>query len=710
MAAEDRILRALLRIEADKGAINATVREVERVEDAVEDLGDTADGLSLGQRIQQGMGRIQTGVGAGLGRLPGMDPLGGLTDTAKDRLEFLGDGFDQLITTLDELGVELDGTAEAALKAATSLARISTDPIGAAVNAVGQVVVAWQDFNDKMVEGQKQVDDAWSDLLDDGFESASELAEEYSAAQQRVSQAHERGGIIADLLVDKSKVLNANMGMLQGTLMDSASNYEDYARAVKRINENLPEGAKQVDLLTRAEFDNRRELERVRAEVERGTASLADLADAYQRSGNFAAMLTTRIGVMAEAAAEAVDEIQKLNQVWPDAVGAFANYQDEIARLTDERALALADLEKDLGNDRVAAGERLAERREGIQEVFNDQMAALEKMGTEQRRNLMENFIQQSNAAEAAYYSRRAQMAAQFGIQAMRAEEDHQRRIQRMKEDAELREQDLIGARDALGLARARRDAERDRRRADEDFARQQGRRAEDFARQMEQARIEFERQQAQRQADYERQLAALEEGQTKQADLQQEAYDDQQQAATDAYTKEMGGLKTNFDERGAEINTQYDREEEMTRAAFAGKLADLGANLLGERALRQQYYDVMSDDLRRWLEDNAAAFRGLLPQPPPGLQAGGYAGPGLFQLGERGREFVLSNPTTKAAERLAGSPLTQAGVLAALGGRGGAITLAPSFTFNGRLTGEEQQAAKGWVYEVLDEISQRLR
>lgn len=53
------------------------------------------------------------------------------------------------------------------------------------------------------------------------------------------------------------------------------------------------------------------------------------------------------------------------------------------------------------------------------------------------------------------------------------------------------------------------------------------------------------------------------------------------------------------------------------------------------------------------------------------GQASGGYAAQkGLYMRGEQGREFVMSNATTKAAESVLGGTLTQQRLLAAMGGK----------------------------------------
>lgn len=700
MAAQDRVLRALLRLEADRAAAQATIREVERVEEAVEELGQAADDSNLLQRIQKSLGRAQAGVGRGLGRLPGFDEFGKLTDQAKDRLEFLGDGFEQLIDTLDDLGVELDETVERGLRAAGSLARIYTDPIGAAVNAVGQAVGAWQTFTQKMEEGEQAVEDAWSELLDGSYSDAAELAREYNAAQERVNQAHAEGGIIADLAVDQAKLVNAEVDLFQRRLATTATDYADYRRAVTALNDNLGEGERVTLLLTQAQFENLRNLEAVRREYERGTASLADLAEAYRQNGDVAQAMGFAIQSVAQQVTTALGEVSEQAQVLPEAVDAYIDYQEQLralqARYQTERREAQAEHLEELAR----AEERLGEARLAAREAYE-----------ERRQALMEQFVAQAEAAERAYYARRAQLAEQFGVQAARAEEDHQRRMRRMMEDGALRERDLIDARDALGLVRARRENERQRRQADEDFRVEQGRRSEDFGRQMAALEAQHAAEQEARRAAYEAQLGELEDG-----------LREQEEAADAAYDKEVQRLERHLERRQRQIDARQRQERERTNAAFARQLQDLNANLLGEREMRRRYYDRMSADLHVWLEANTAAFRRYLPgarQPSSGgsgggrrggrRQTGGYVGAGLYQVGEGGREFVLSNPTTRAAERMAGGPLSQGGVLGAMG-RVMHVSLAQTIHAGG-ISNPEQVAAlvRRETLHVMDGVLRQI-
>jgi hypothetical protein len=662
MPVEARTLRALLRLEADKSAISATVDDVERVEQSVEDLDAKIQKLNIGQRVQGG-------VGQALGRVPGFDPLGKLTDQTKDRLEFLGDGFEQLIDTMEDLGIELDGVAKRGLRAATSLSRINTDPIGAAVNAVGQMIGAIQDFAKGVEEGQEKVSSAWDKRLNQSFDSAVDAADDYVAAQQRIIDILRKFPIIGRLFVDAEEAVNASSVKIQRTLIKSATDYDDYVAAVQKMNANLGDWAHAIELLDQAQFDHRKELDRHRAAIdevmtayERGTATLEQVRDRLLDLGTVEAglkALGAQIQIIDQQAAN-FKELGVAYREWQEGLAqAEQEWLDKRTAAQDEFNAEAERLEEELGAERQAAIER-----------YGDDVAALEARNADERRALMENFIAQSNAAEEAYYAQRAKLAENYGIQAARAEEDHQRRMQRMREDAAIREQGLIESRDALGLVRARRDAERERRRADEDFSVQQARRSEDYARQLAEMQRAFEQQQAQRQQEYNAQLAALSQAYDEQQAALEEAKRKEQQTASDHYSEALDDLRGKFDQEKRTINQGYTDEQNRLNGAWDQRRQNLGFYLTGEAEMLASYYTTTENMLRDWIQRVQAEFRTGLPTfNLQGQQSGGYVGAGLYRVGEAGREFVMSNPTTQAAERLAGRPLTQAGILGAMGG-----------------------------------------
>ena len=87
------------------------------------------------------------------------------------------------------------------------------------------------------------------------------------------------------------------------------------------------------------------------------------------------------------------------------------------------------------------------------------------------------------------------------------------------------------------------------------------------------------------------------------------------------------------------------------------------------------------------------------------GRQGGGYVGAGVYAMGEAGREFVLSNSATSAAERILG-PLTQGSIMNAIGARNVTNNFAPTFNFSERddaqmILGQVQQMVRGEMLRI---------
>lgn len=67
-----------------------------------------------------------------------------------------------------------------------------------------------------------------------------------------------------------------------------------------------------------------------------------------------------------------------------------------------------------------------------------------------------------------------------------------------------------------------------------------------------------------------------------------------------------------------------------------------------------------------------------------PGRASGGYVGSGVYRMGENGKEFVLSNSTTKAAEDAIGGSLSQQNIRNAMTK---SITVNDNRTFSGEIS-----------------------
>lgn len=88
-----------------------------------------------------------------------------------------------------------------------------------------------------------------------------------------------------------------------------------------------------------------------------------------------------------------------------------------------------------------------------------------------------------------------------------------------------------------------------------------------------------------------------------------------------------------------------------------------------------------------------------------PGMATGGeISAPGLFMGGERGREFVMSNRTTKAAESIIGGTLTQQRLLQALAGGQKRISYYDSRKFDASVSTNDRRIIRNETMLALSE------
>jgi len=152
------------------------------------------------------------------------------------------------------------------------------------------------------------------------------------------------------------------------------------------------------------------------------------------------------------------------------------------------------------------------------------------------------------------------------------------------------------------------------------------------------------------------------------------EQYQEEERKRQEAYAKELDDLKqqqakelTELEkahaQRLASIMGWEERIRQALRDSYAGREEDLRQHLF---RMEQLYNQSMDQPEITW---TTLPFTGLpIPTSFLGMQAGGYAPSGLYRLGEEGREFVLSAPTTRAMERATG-PLTQDKVMSMTSG-----------------------------------------
>lgn len=327
--------------------------------------------------------------------------------------------------------------------------------------------------------------------------------------------------------------------------------------------------------------------------------------------------------------------------------------------------------------ERDAAAE-FEQRRAEMVRSFNQQQAQELADFNRSRQQLMRDFYRSERQAEAAYYRNRTIAAQRYSVEVQRSEEDHQRRMRRLQQDYAATMEELIAEGDALGMVRATRDYERQRREADEEYQIAARRRSEDFAREMAEQAAQFAAARAQRLADMQQRLID-----------EREQFNIRRRLAQQQHRQQL-----------ADMQQQFNEERIKRRQAMIDQLRDLSEGLSTALRLWGSFTGSMIAALQR-----AAAEAGI-PIKLPTRHAGGYTTDAAYRM--QAGEFVLNRQTTSAAERLAGGRLDQDKILSLLAGSGGAgktVVYYDQRHFNSRLSSEEIKEIRRGTEMMLGEV-----
>ena len=110
-----------------------------------------------------------------------------------------------------------------------------------AIVALTAVIITYQQTVKKQQDlGLENTTNAWSNAfknLGEEIKTTEQVMGEYKKMVDSVNEAHNRAGIIADLFVNKQKILDQGLKEVISTLKDTTGNYNDYIEAVERAAE-----------------------------------------------------------------------------------------------------------------------------------------------------------------------------------------------------------------------------------------------------------------------------------------------------------------------------------------------------------------------------------------------------------------------------------------------------------------------------------------
>lgn len=361
------------------------------------------------------------------------------------------------------------------------------------------------------------------------------------------------------------------------------------------------------------------------------------------------------------------DELDDFRPSMGEALEMFINFQTERSEveIQNERERTMAI--EQFGRERIKMIEAEEFQRTRTIRDFHRQETQETADFQRDRIKRVSELSRETIEAEKEYYEDRLKRAEEYSQETFQFEEDYQRQRRRSQEDHRDQMEDLIAKRDAIGILQQIRESEKERRHSEEDHSVEAARRDKDFARDLRSMEEQFKRQQQIRQDDFNRQLA---EG--------DEAFSQRRQQSRHHHDLMLADMAEDFQREMIQADEQqrYDLkrnddlfQEEMSRreSGFSDQIRQLDVSLLGEKNLRDEYYELMAGDLEKWLKKTRQS---LLPGYRSSLQSshteerkherqlGGYVNSGEYRL--HSGEFVLTAETTRALERLAGSSLNQ--------------------------------------------------
>lgn len=389
-------------------------------------------------------------------------------------------------------------------------------------------------------------------------------------------------------------------------------------------------------------------------EAERKSIVFAALIGKWTKAIDETSPLFIKAAASIEKAKEALEEASLAgSQFEEQIVNAYMQWKEQDKQIVQDVAKQRAQITKDGADAEIQ-----------LVKNYNQNLAQITAQSSKERVSIMSNYVKSEEEAAASYAANRASIIAQSNLDIQRLEEDHKRAMAKLAQDHNDNVDGLLRTRDALGLVKEKRRYERERREAEDAKNLEIKRRREDIGLRLQELAQQYAQEKAQRLAQYQEQLK-------ENAARTLEA----RKAATAQFMEERARIQQQTAQKLRDLQEASNAERTRLRENFIAQVRDLDAALINERGKKQQYYSLMLADAERFL----SSYRGSMAQTPQKGKkySGGYASYGQYLLGDNpsggpgSQEFVMSGSTTKAAEEIIGSQLTQQSLIRALTGGG---------------------------------------
>jgi hypothetical protein len=362
----------------------------------------------------------------------------------------------------------------------------------------------------------------------------------------------------------------------------------------------------------------------------------------------------------------AVDES---SPVWQRAAAAVKKTNDSLAQLAGHQN------EKEIVNafgrmqqESIAATQRYEEERQRV--IISAQQALVEAardytrslQAIEARHTARIVQIAKANRlaneqAEEQYFTARREAVDDAGEELIRREEDFQENLRKLRRQYDKTILRAAQERDALALVEAQEAYGEERSEQERAHQLEVQRFKQDVAERLQEMSLQYQQERERRQENFEQQMhdaRAQRDAERKEVILQ--------------HQERLNQIRQAAQQELAALDQKHQDEQQRIQDAFIAFVRDLDQFLLGEENLYQQHYDKMLSQAEAFLKayrDKHGGSTGTTSGSVVKKQVGGYALPGLFQVEQGEREFILNSQATKAAEKMMDGNLTQQAILA---------------------------------------------
>lgn len=395
------------------------------------------------------------------------------------------------------------------------------------------------------------------------------------------------------------------------------------------------------------------------------TTGVADWLSSTGKAENALDGLTDGLDDLSASTEAAKDELEAI-----DIMGKLEKENLEAERKYND---ARAEIIQDSSESISKATEKLAEASNRIKTTL---ISNLSKIDT--------NFATANKKAETDYQQSRAEIIRDSNEEILQIQRDAKEELRKLEEDFTLQSEELVNARDALGLVKAQREFERNKKEIEQNSEKEIAERKRQTQIQISDLRRNFLADRAERLAKYRQDILDAK------AQAAQELLDAQK-----AHAQKLQEIARQRAAELSELQRSYNEERRNRIIAAYNAIKDLSNAQNAERIMRQRYYSVILADATTFMSKYATALQprtGSGTLTVPTRHSGGYTDDGLYRM--KRREFVLSPSSTAAAESLIGSNLSQQILLSALAGGGNrSLTLNDSRRFDSSLPLAERRA-----------------